>query len=89
MTWLRYLVFLGVLVCAPAMAQVRAVRHSAGESCSAPAATAPSADPPALAEQAKPAPAEPPTSSSGSCEHCDHRYRMPPRWHSFLPGMYR
>lgn len=89
MSALRYLFLLAVLVSAPAMAQVRATHHSAGEPCSAPAAAPASAEPPARPEQAKPAASDATTGGSGNCAHCDQRNRMPPRWHSFLPGMYR
>jgi len=85
----RYLMLLSLLAVAPALAQVRAPHHSAGESCRAPAAPPPVAPARPEPAPAAAAPATPATPATGACAHCDPRYRMPPRWHSFLPGMYR
>lgn len=86
---MRYLLLLSLLLAAPAFAQVRAPHHSAGESCRAEApliATTREAEKVVPTAQAEP---EPAAAGANSCAQCEHHYRMPPRWHSFLPGMYR
>lgn len=89
MAALRLLALLALLLAAPALAQVRTPHHSAGESCQTPDDAPPTTGAPARPEPERTDPAPPPASGTSGCAHCDHRYRMPPRWHSFLPGMYR
>ena len=89
MAALRLFSLLALLLAAPALAQVRTPHHSAGESCQAPAEPAPTANAPARPEPQRTDAAPPPANGTNGCAHCDPRYRMPPRWHSFLPGMYR
>lgn len=85
----RYLLLLSLLLAAPAVAQVRAPHHSACESCRTDALPATNATDDEKAAPAAPARSEPASSGSNGCTQCDHPHRMPPRWHSFLPGMYR
>jgi hypothetical protein len=80
------------LLCASAMASARDVRmhgpNGDGGACSEPAAAPPAAAPPAHATSTavRPAKVKAPPLFRGSDDDASPHM---PRWHSFLPGMFR
>jgi len=81
------LALVGLIALAPdSLAQLPAKRLSADGGCSAPAqATQPGASAGAvIAPKATQG-----TGTARDCAQCGNHYHVPPRWHRFLPGMYR